>query len=300
MGFLGPRWLLGFALTFCWLSSIGMLTSWLGSGVDDPEIPSATLPELHGNRHVKLEAISPVIPPKNTTVEQMLSLNGSPRLKIPYPIFVASLPKSGTTSIARMFYCGNVSTAHTFANTHDGRQVRIGECYQSNVNLNRAPFSGCGGYDVWSDNGLIRGKRCYYPSVHGLQSFYQWYPNSTILLIKRKKELWRQSVRNWKNGALVRKWRVCSSGFPPSRATDSQLESFYEEHATRIRDFVRARPSLSYVEIQLEDPDAGRQLEDALGIEKSCFKHHNSHEKRLRLNPKFRKEWEKKIASKLP
>ena len=118
--------------------------------------------------------------------EKSSTINGSPMLKVPFPIFVASLPKSGTTSIARMFYCGNVSTAHTFANTQDGQQVRIGECYQKNVGLSRPPFEGCGNYDVWSDNGFIRGRRCYYPSIHGLSEYYKHYPNATILLVKRK------------------------------------------------------------------------------------------------------------------
>jgi hypothetical protein len=257
---------------------------------------------LHGPPSTEANGATMEVLPLNHLRNQTLSFRRSDflrrnvlqqdKVKIPFPIFVVSLPKSGTTSMARYFYCGEVWTAHTFANTDDGRQLRIGECYQENVMQGRPPFAGCGNYHVWSDNGFIRGKRCYYPSIHGLKSFYEHYPNATILLVKREKEAWRQSMRHWKKGALLRKWwKACSRDFPLKNANDSQVETFYEKHADRIRRFVRDRPSLTYIEIQLENNDVAEELEGKIGISKTCWGHHNSHEKRMRQNPRFRKDW---------
>ena len=47
---------------------------------------------------------------------------------------------------------------------------------------------------------------------------------------------------------------------------------FYEAHNAMIRQFVRDRPSLTYIEVKLEAPDTGRILEEATGISADCWK----------------------------
>ena len=235
--------------------------------------------------------------PTTTNVPPTIPIEKHPLdyLKVPTPIFVASLPKSGTTSVARYFYCGQIWTAHTFVNTDDKRQLRVGECFKENVDLERPSFQNCGAYKVYSDNGFVRGKRCFYPSVHGLDHFAKWYPNATILLVKRQSWAWRESIQKWKGGNLLKKWLACDK-FPRKNANDTAIEAFYEEHAQRIRDFARSHPSLTYIEIQLEDDNVAEQLEGSIGVNASCWGHHNSHEKRLRLNPRFREEWNRTQA----
>lgn len=74
------------------------------------------------------------------------------KLKVPTPIFVPSLPKSGTTTTHQYFQCGGQSSAHLAA--RNGNDIfKIGRCAQRNVMAGRAPFSGCGDYDVWTDTG---------------------------------------------------------------------------------------------------------------------------------------------------
>ena len=63
-------------------------------------------------------------------------------LKVPTPIFVPSLPKSGTTTTHQYFQCGGQSSAHLAARS--GKDIfKIGRCAQRNVMAGRAPFSGC-------------------------------------------------------------------------------------------------------------------------------------------------------------
>jgi hypothetical protein len=222
----------------------------------------------------------------NTTT----SASASPldKMKVPFPIFVASLPKSGTTSIARYFYCGKIWTAHTFVNTQDGKQLRLGECFQQNMDRGKPPLDNCGRYHVYSDAGFIRGDRCFYPSVHGLQAFYDAYPTATILLVKRDSKAWLNSIKKWKGGALLKKWAGTCDQFPAKKATDDEMEQFYEWHAANIRTFADDHPSLTYVEFNLESTGVDQQLQETIGVNASCWGHHNSHEKRVRLNPKFR------------
>lgn len=216
------------------------------------------------------------------------------RLKVPYPILHVSLPKSGTTSTSRYFYCGNIWTAHTFANTvgttHPQKQMRVGHCYLNNIQAGRPPLLDCGNYKVWSDLGHPRGTPCFYPSVHGLNEFAAAYPAATILLVTRNSTAWSQSILQWKKGDLLRKWRRCDQ-FPNQTSSQEDLVKFYEWHAQNIRNFVTSHPSLTYVEVSLDDDDIAKQLESKIGVNASCFGHHNSHEKRLRLNPKFRDQY---------
>ena len=231
---------------------------------------------------------------KNAAIAPEPTNSSSPvdKIKVPFPIFVASLPKSGTTSIARYFYCGNIWTAHTFVNTEDYRQMRIGECFQQNVQNKKPPFEKCGRYHVYSDAGYVRDKRCYYPSVHGLQALYDSYPNATILLVKRSSDAWLKSIQKWKKGFLLKKWTKCDK-FPDKNASDNDVALFYQWHASNTRQFAASHPSITYIEILLEDDnngtEIGKQLEEKIGINASCWGHHNSHEKRMRLNPRFRK-----------
>ena len=218
------------------------------------------------------------------------------RIKVPFPIFVASLPKSGTTSTARYFYCGKIWTAHTFCNTvgttHAPRkQMRIGHCFLENMQSGRPPFWDCGKYHVWSDAGHPRGTPCFYPSVHGLQAFYDAYPNATLLLTTRNSTAWALSIQRWKGGELLKKWRRCEQ-FPGPKSTTVELANFYDWHVQNLRNFAAQHKSLTYVEVALEDDAIGNELEEHIGVPAECFGHHNSHEKRLQLNPRFRRQFE--------
>lgn len=72
------------------------------------------------------------------------------------PVFILSLPKSGTTSLARYFICGGIPTAHTHR-FYNGSWYRLGDCFRQNIIIHekhRPMLDGCGPYQVWSD--LVR------------------------------------------------------------------------------------------------------------------------------------------------
>ena len=72
------------------------------------------------------------------------------------PVLILSLPKSGTTSLARYFICGGIPTAHTHR-FWNGTWLRLGDCFRQNVldRQHRRPMlDGCGPYKVWAD--LVR------------------------------------------------------------------------------------------------------------------------------------------------
>jgi hypothetical protein len=46
----------------------------------------------------------------------------------------------------------------------------------------------------------------------------------------------------------------------------------YDNFNEMIREFVKNRPSITYIEVQLEGTDTGQKLEDATGIDRNCWK----------------------------
>jgi hypothetical protein len=76
-------------------------------------------------------------------------------LKIPYPIFMTSLPKSGTTSLWRYFRCGEVNASHQYVTKQGERKATLaGVCIEDNIKQDKPPFEGCGEYDMFSDTGV--------------------------------------------------------------------------------------------------------------------------------------------------
>jgi hypothetical protein len=229
--------------------------------------------------------LSQLIPTTSTTDIQ------TTLLKVPTPIFVASLPKSGTTSVWKYFTCGGIRSSHLYVKLNETESQRFdnetsvlaGRCMKRNVVEQKPLLQRCGNYQVWTDHGFIKGKpatSCFYPAIHGLEALYQDYPKATLLLLTRNTTEWRQSVSQWAMGTLLKRWQRCQlTGFTTKNPTTSSspssvvadVEAFYEWHTHRVRNFAQTHPSLTYIEAQLESPDTGRLLEDATGISSSCW-----------------------------
>ena len=204
-------------------------------------------------------------------------------LKVNYPIFVASFSKSGTTSTFYAFACylGADYVAHRWTSDarKEGRPELIGRCVEQNVIRDRAPFEGCGvNYFnrtqtvVWSDTAYIGGENgCYNPNLQALDAIWEAYPHATLLLVRRNASAWYHSA-NSQRAAFIPKWKAQCRDMPNQNKEELWVE-FYNNYTERVRQFAEKRKGqMAYVEIELEDPNSGKILEDQMGLPASCWK----------------------------
>lgn len=174
-------------------------------------------------------------------------------LKIHTPVFVASLPKSATTSIWQYFNCGGHVASHQYVKTISGETKHAGKCVKENIDAGQPPFAGCGDYNVYTDTGFALHVStgvadCYYPSISALDSIYEHYPNATIVLMVRNTMSWFNSMETWGNGTLLKRWRFCNmTEFVQSNKVDDlrAFQTFYEWHTSYVRNFAISHPSLT-------------------------------------------------------
>ena len=118
--------------------------------------------------------------------------------------------------------------------------------------------------------------QCFYPLIDALEEVYNAHPNATFLFVVRETEAWLKSIRKYHNGFIMDVWKRCRSrGFPPRDATLEDFREFYEWHKDMIRTFALDHPSWTYIEVDLESPDAGLLLEERVGISAECWGHYN-------------------------
>jgi len=206
------------------------------------------------------------------------------QIKIPYPVFSASLYKSGTTTIHEYFKCGGQKSVHFSA-----KGQRTGPCLQRRIRQGLHPvFQGCGGdtFDIYSDNAYLNPpKSCFDPSVHGLDAIYESYPNGTILMAVRDRQAWFDSVDRYRfpNWALLPFLKSCPDLWPTQQQdtgnrtelTDEDILNFYDWHTEHVRNFAKQHPSMTYIEVTLESNQTASILEEAVGIPASCWGHSN-------------------------
>ena len=208
-------------------------------------------------------------------------------LKVPYPIFVTSLPKSGTTSTQRYFQCGlndvEAAAHHWTVNATTGKDMKIGKCMLRNIQNNKTLFDNCGDYQVWTDTGFMPEPNkpkpttddtdeCFFPTLHehGLEAFYQSYPNGTLLNVVRNATEWYQSAMAWRK-LPERMAKHCRGKMPKPNAPKEDWVAFYNQHTQRIRDFAKQHPTLTFLEVSLEADDTADLLEESIGISANCW-----------------------------
>eukprot|EP00978_Attheya_sp_CCMP212_P022307 scaffold66376_cov43-Attheya_sp.AAC.1 len=254
---------------------------------------------------------------KQKELEQQLLLEngvevveGPKVLNVPTPIFVAGLPKTGTSSVAKYFKCGGHKAAHTWYTPNRpmpphmrlAESEKCGVCIKRNVDASRPPFEGCGDANIWSDctysswadlihtnkntksskttidrPGVVptwkaSGVDCYFPMVDDLEAIHASYPNATILLTTRPSMNWVKSLSKWSD--LMERFTHCNAtGFPNATATHQDFATFFEAHSANIRQFVKKYPSHLLVDINVESPEAPVTLEASFGVNSSlCWK----------------------------
>ena len=139
----------------------------------------------------------------------------------------------------------------------------------------------------YSDIGTVE-PYCFYSTLHvgGLEHIVQYYPNATIIMLHRQFNNWYNSIVKWGRGRILERWRK-SCGFTTTMKQNSNgsdntnnsssntrremWQQFYYAHTYKIRQFVINNPSLTYIEVDLND-NTGNVLESYTGISSNCFK----------------------------
>lgn len=112
------------------------------------------------------------------SAEQLIPVDWKPfsrkQVTTSYPIFVTSLPKSGTTSVWKYFVCGGQKASHAWitrgsptkkkrrkgktgwisTKEEEPKPELAGRCIHENIKNGKPPFNDCGEYDVYTDTGV--------------------------------------------------------------------------------------------------------------------------------------------------
>ena len=107
--------------------------------------------------------------------------------------------------------------------------------------------------------------------------------NATFILTFRNMTNWYKSMTNWYPHAdhpelnmRLRFERANITGLPKGVGRNvSEFSSFYCEYVKRVRKEVAKYPEHTLIEIDIEDPTAGLQMEEAFGINHTCWGHIN-------------------------
>lgn len=165
-------------------------------------------------------------------------------------------------------------------------------------------------YLIFSDFDDYRTKTIY-SMLDTLENIREFYPKATILYLNRDAASWFGSARKF--GTLINRWQnkkltplveslftTDRKQFPPKKdpaAVDFWVQ-FYQKYTDAVRDFATDNPSLTFLEVPLDD-DTPAVMEEKVGLPKECFGHANAaakgvkeHGIKIRGGPKpFPREW---------
>jgi hypothetical protein len=153
-----------------------------------------------------------------------------------------------------------------------------GRCIYHNIGRHRPPFEDCG-FPIFTDTGYAKyhedgeGPQCYYPSISALEAIYNSYPNATIVLVVRNSSSWYNSLLQHGKGTLLQRWSHCHLPHFPREESPlpKDVIRFYEWHNENVRSFCQERPSLRYIEVELESNQTGQILKDTIGMPRTCW-----------------------------
>ena len=190
---------------------------------------------------------------------------------LPKPYINLGFPKMGTSSIHYFFKCGGLDSTHL----HCGRgKGKCAECARTSVREGLPPLAKCGNADVYAqiDNGQ------YFPQIELLEDLVHGHPNATFLLTFRDMQKWYYSITHWpprQRGPhldkFFKKWNITGSPSNKGKSHQKEFDDWYCRHVQRVRNVVSKNPSHTLVEVDIDDPDTGKHMEDIFGIDKSCW-----------------------------
>uniref|UniRef100_A0A7S1BAW9 Sulfotransferase domain-containing protein n=1 Tax=Corethron hystrix TaxID=216773 RepID=A0A7S1BAW9_9STRA len=194
--------------------------------------------------------------------------------KIQGPIISVGFPKTGTTSLFGYFHCGGIPSSH-YRCARKWGNFRCGDCVRHNIMMDRPPFLSCGAFEVWAEINVSDTSdginTIFLPQVEQLHRIHAHYPDATFVLTRRDPSRWVESVKNWHRLHQIF-INTEISGLPKGIGeAEDDLRSFFVGHAEKLRKFVAEYPTHKLIEVDIDDPRAGEQLQAAFGIDAQCW-----------------------------
>ncbi len=190
----------------------------------------------------------------------------------------------GSSSLHSYFDCGGYKSVHWRCG---GRYC--GDCIKESIQAGLPPFSSedpkCNINHIASYAQIDRGPENLI-QVNYLNEIMSGVPKATFILTFRNMTKWYMSMTNWwsdskdvpflptKANQMRKRFEVANiTGLPVGVGRNvSEFSSFYCEYVKRVRKEVAKYPGRhELIEIDIEDPSVGWQMEEAFGVNHTCW-----------------------------
>ena len=194
------------------------------------------------------------------------------------------MPKMGSSSIHSYFDCGGYKSVHWLCG---GRYC--GDCIEEAIQSGLPPFSSqdpkCKISSIGSYAQIDRGPENLV-QVNYLVEIMSGVPSATFILTFRNMTKWYMSMSRWwtdsnevpfkstKDNSMRKRFEVANiTGLPKGVGRNvSEFSQFYCEYVKRVRKEVAKYPGRhKLIEIDIEDPSVGWQMEDFFGVNRTCW-----------------------------
>jgi len=198
--------------------------------------------------------------------------------KLQKPYFNLGFPKMGTSSLHNFFECGGLNSVHFRCNRADS----CARCMRQSVEAGGLPLDLCEMSSRKIDMYAQMDDGIYFPQIELLDELVAGYPKATLFLTFRSIEKWYNSLNKWpprKNGPhmndKLKKHNI--TGFPSGVGENvDEFADWFCNHVERVRDIVARSPSLTLVEVDIEDPTIAKRMSKMFDIDENCWGHTNA------------------------
>ena len=187
------------------------------------------------------------------------------------------MPKMGSSSLHSYFQCGGFESVHW---TCGGKGIHCGDCIERAIKAGRPPLSlqNCTDKKIDSYAQIDKGPFKLI-QVNYLSEIVSGVPNATFILTFRNMTKWYMSLTNWYNRSqtLRKQFRRANiTGLPKGVGNNvNDFRDFYCQYVKRVRKEVAQYRQHELVEIDIEDPMVGLQMEKMFGTNHTCWRKEN-------------------------
>jgi len=177
------------------------------------------------------------------------------------------MPKMGSTSLHSYFDCGGYKSVHWKC----GKRY-CGECIEDAIQAGSSPLSTSKCTKNFGSYAQIDRGPEHLVQVNYLNEIVRGVPNATFILTFRNMTNWYKSMSNFNN--LRQRFEEANiTGLPRGVGRNvSEFSHFYCEYVKRVREEVAKYPGRhELIEIDIEDPTVGWQMEEAFGTSHTCW-----------------------------